>query len=47
MFIWFYFKCMPNKDMIYQKARINNTKLTAHPGPKSKLENAEEKKLNL
>ena len=41
------YKWIPNKDMIYQTAGINNTKLTVHPGPKSKFEIVEEGLLNL
>ena len=40
------YKWIPNKNMIYQKAGINNAKLTVHPGPKQKYENVEDELLN-
>lgn len=40
------YKCIPIKDMIYQKSGINNTKLTVRPWPKFKFENVEERAIN-
>ena len=40
------YKRITNKDMIYQKAGINNTKLTVHPRPKLKFDNVEDQIIN-
>ena len=40
------YKWIPNKDKIYEKAQLNNTKFTIHPGRKSKFESIEEELLN-
>lgn len=40
------YKWIPNKDKIYEKAQINYSKFTIHPGRKPKFEFVEEELLN-